>query len=291
MSTNIKISVLIPIYNSNKKTRQLSLNSLFNQTLKELEFIFINDACIDDTMQFIEEKAREDKRIKIINNPHNLGVGSSRNNGIKASLGEYIANFDIDDFIQHDFYEKLYEKTLKNKYDIVKGSRITVENNNKNFSQFNDEVRMRLQSQDLFPFYYEHTTAIYNRDFIINNKIEHGTSSRGSDTTFLYHVCTCNPSITFVDDVFYFYMINQNSLTRTKSIGYYQGYLSMIKEIVLHTEKIKTVDNELKCQEVLNRLIKNEMNKILSSNNQDLELQDILNNYIVLLKKYKISLN
>lgn len=290
MSEPIKVSIIAPIYNSDKSTRQLSLNSLLNQTLRQVEFIFVNDCCIDDTMDLIKEFALKDDRIKIIDNPQNLSVGPSRNNGIDNAQGEYIAHFDIDDFIQHDFLEKLYNKTLEKKYDIVKGSRITVKSKQKEFSNFNNEVRLKLQRNELFPFFYEHTTAIYKRDFLKKNNIYYGTSSRGSDTTYLFRVCSYSPSIAFVDEVNYFYMINSSSLTQTKSISFYQGYLKMIKEIILHYEKIKNPSNEQEYRIILQRFIKHEINKIVESPNANAaEMQNIIAEYIVLLKKYAIN--
>ena len=89
-----KVSLIIPIYNSSKYLKKC-INSLVNQTLKDIEIILINDGSKDDSDKIIKEY--KDKRIKYIRK-QNEGIGKTRNLGIKEAAGEYIAYVDSDDY-------------------------------------------------------------------------------------------------------------------------------------------------------------------------------------------------
>ncbi|WP_309088651.1 glycosyltransferase [Domibacillus sp.] len=112
-----KVSVIIPVYNAEKYIAQC-IESLANQTLKECEFIFINDGSWDNSKQIIESFQKKDKRIKLINRA-NQGVSAARNSGLKAASGEYVGFVDADDYIGEDMYERLYTACMKGNYDAV----------------------------------------------------------------------------------------------------------------------------------------------------------------------------
>jgi len=113
------ISVIIPVYNMEKYLRQC-LDSVINQTYKNLEIICVNDASTDSSLAILEEYAAKDNRIKIVNNEKNSKLGSSRNNGMKVAAGEWIHFLDADDYMELDAYEKLAEITEKyNDLDLI----------------------------------------------------------------------------------------------------------------------------------------------------------------------------
>ena len=113
----IIISLIIPVYNVENYLRQC-LDSIINQTLKEIEIICINDGSTDSSKQILEEYALKDERIKIINQK-NKGAGAARNSGIDAATGEYIGFVDSDDWVNLDAFEKLYNKITRENVDIV----------------------------------------------------------------------------------------------------------------------------------------------------------------------------
>ena len=96
MKENIKVSVIIPMYNAREHVREC-LDSLINQTLKEIEIICVNDGSTDDTQSILEEYAKKDERIVILNQ-ENLYAGVARNNGMNHASGEYLIFLDADDF-------------------------------------------------------------------------------------------------------------------------------------------------------------------------------------------------
>jgi glycosyltransferase involved in cell wall biosynthesis len=115
MREDIKISVVIPVYGVEKYIRQC-LESIINQTYKNLEIIVVNDGTKDNSMKIVEEYL-SDERIKIINQ-ENSGVSTARNKGIEEARGEYIAIIDSDDWIELNTFKDLMEM-IEDKEDII----------------------------------------------------------------------------------------------------------------------------------------------------------------------------
>ena len=106
-----KVSVIIPVYNSSLYLEEC-INSIVNQTYKNLEIIIVNDKSTDDSLKIISKF--KDKRIKVINLKKNHGVAVARNKGVMASTGDYICYIDSDDYWSLDKIEKQI-KFIKNK--------------------------------------------------------------------------------------------------------------------------------------------------------------------------------
>lgn len=111
----VKVSVIVPIYNSEKYLNRC-IDSLINQTLKDIEFILINDGSTDDSDSIICNY--DDSRIKYFKRS-NHGIGATRNFGIEHSNGEFIGFLDSDDYVEFDMYEKMYNECINKKLDIV----------------------------------------------------------------------------------------------------------------------------------------------------------------------------
>jgi len=90
------ISVVMPCYNAEKYIAE-AIESVLNQTYTDFEFIIINDASTDKSLDIIKEYAKKDKRIKFLNNERNVGISETRNKGIRLAEGKYIATHDADD--------------------------------------------------------------------------------------------------------------------------------------------------------------------------------------------------
>ncbi len=103
MSENYKISVIVPVYNVEKYINN-TVNSIINQTYKNLEIILVDDGSPDRSPEICDEFAEKDSRIKVIHK-ENGGVSSARNAGLDIASGDYIAFVDGDDYIDHDMYE------------------------------------------------------------------------------------------------------------------------------------------------------------------------------------------
>ena len=113
-----KVSIIVPVYNVENYIAEC-LNSLINQTLKDIEIICVDDCGQDNSMKIVEDFAKKDKRIKIVAHKENQGLGEARNTGIKNATSEYIGFLDSDDFVDLDYYKTLYNTAIKDDFDIV----------------------------------------------------------------------------------------------------------------------------------------------------------------------------
>ncbi len=103
MRDNFKISVIVPVYNCDKFL-DTTINSIVNQTYKNLEIILVDDGSFDSSPLICDNWAEKDRRIKVIHKS-NGGASSARNAGLDCATGDYIAFVDGDDYIDHDMYE------------------------------------------------------------------------------------------------------------------------------------------------------------------------------------------
>ena len=112
-----KVSVIIPIYNTDAYLSE-ALDSICNQTLKELEIILINDGSTDKSQNIIEEYAVRDSRIQWHIQP-NQGQGVARNHGLQYATGEYIYFMDSDDILDTTALQQCYDACEQKKLDFV----------------------------------------------------------------------------------------------------------------------------------------------------------------------------
>lgn len=113
----VYVSVIIPVYNA-EKYLPACITSLLNQTIQEIEFIFVNDGSTDNSQSLLEMYQQSDSRIILINQD-NQGVSVARNNGMAIAQGDYIGFVDADDTITPEYYHKLFTAALDNRTDIV----------------------------------------------------------------------------------------------------------------------------------------------------------------------------
>jgi glycosyltransferase involved in cell wall biosynthesis len=114
---SIKVSIIIPVYNAEKYLVEC-IESLLVQTLKECEFIFINDGSKDSSLEILERYKKMDSRIILINQ-ENQGVSIARNQGLSVATGEFVGFVDADDYIEKDMYEVLYNTAKQSDCDVV----------------------------------------------------------------------------------------------------------------------------------------------------------------------------
>ena len=117
ISSAPKVSIIVPVYNTEKYILTC-LQSLMAQTLPDIEIIAVNDGSTDNTLTIMNDCARCDRRIKIIDQS-NQKTGIARNNGMKAASGEYMSFVDSDDWVDTDFCEKLYTLAIRYDADIA----------------------------------------------------------------------------------------------------------------------------------------------------------------------------
>ena len=105
----LKISVIIPVYNAEKYLKQL-LDSITGQTISEIEVICVDDGSTDSSAQIIKDYMSKDERIHLLTQ-ENLHAGPARNNGLALAKGEYVHFMDADDYLATPYaYEAIYDK-------------------------------------------------------------------------------------------------------------------------------------------------------------------------------------
>jgi len=109
-----KVSVIMSVYNGERYLRE-AIESILDQTMKDFEFIIVNDGSTDKTSKILEEYSRKDRRIKIINNMKNIGLTKSLNIALKVAKGDYIARMDADDLSLPERLEMQMNFLIKNR--------------------------------------------------------------------------------------------------------------------------------------------------------------------------------
>ncbi len=186
-----KVSVIVPCYNVAPYVAKC-LDSLVAQTLQDIEIICVDDKSTDDTAKIVAEYAKRDKRIKLIKQRKNQGVSVARNTAIDAAHGEFIGFMDSDDLLPDpEVLSDMYNAAIQNKVKICGGSIIRWNPNT-------GEAKIHSNPVDKFPSNgmvkysdwpndYGFTRFIYDRKWLIKNKILFPTYIRHEDPVFFVH--------------------------------------------------------------------------------------------------------
>lgn len=230
-----KVSVIVPVFKPGDAIKKC-MKSLQGQSLQNIELIFIDDCGNDGSLQVILEAAEKDQRIRIIKNEKNLGPGATRNRGIEAACGEYLAFVDADDYVTNDYLELLYNKAINHSEKIVRGTFAIV--NSIDFSADYQRGNYMLKSiregmAENKPLYSVFLTpflcAIFLRSWIVDSGIRFGTMNYSEDKIFLLQACHKARTMAIEDRAVYFYVMNPHSLVHTLSANRLRDSLSANK--------------------------------------------------------------
>ncbi len=208
------ISIIVPIYNAEKYLDKC-LDSLVNQTKKELEFILVNDGSTDNSEKII--KKCTDKRIKYFKNK-NQGIGKTRNFGIEKATGEYLMFLDSDDYLSTDACEKLYKKATKEKLDMVVFDFYRVEKKELAPVIIPDFVNSSLKENNnlLLDINLGPCNKLYKREVITNNNIKFQENLKYEDTTFVVETIYNSKKIGKLNEFLHYYVIHNQSETTVR---------------------------------------------------------------------------
>ncbi|WP_026364374.1 glycosyltransferase family 2 protein [Brachyspira innocens] len=230
----IKVSVIVPIFNVEKYLKKC-LDSVINQTLKDIEIICINDCSTDGSKDIVLEYIQKDKRIKLISNEKNSGIGITRNEGINTSVGEYISFIDSDDYISCNYLEELYKTALKYDADIVFTNNINIVRDNiikpyyhnrihiwkkkfkntwqEGISNFNVGTPEKENTPE-YPL-VSSVNKIFKREFIIKNNMKFQNFIVSEDTEFFYKYLLYMPKMFYNNNAQYYYVQRKSSITHS----------------------------------------------------------------------------
>ncbi len=125
-----KISVVIPCYNSEKYLEK-AVDSVLNQSLKEIQIILVDDGSTDKTPTLLQHYKMADNRVEVVSHPKNAGLGVARNSGMQIANGQYTFFLDSDDYIHLNSFEVLYDKAQSEDLDILQMQHVRHENGQK----------------------------------------------------------------------------------------------------------------------------------------------------------------
>lgn len=208
--SNPKISVVVPVYNVAPYLARC-LDSLVAQTLSDIEIICIDDKSTDNSLEILQEYKNKYPQIHVIALDKNSGVATARNAGIDAARGKYLGFVDSDDYIDADFYEKLYATAKKENADMVRGNVKIVQYDGSIFTDHN-EIK-DVQKHGKWHFCWQWWTAIYRAKMIKDAGLKFPTDViSGQDTVFLTACLNSTNTVAVRTDVFYNYIRREGSL-------------------------------------------------------------------------------
>lgn len=232
------VSVIVPIYNVEKYLYKC-IDSIVNQTLKDIEIILVDDGSTDNSGKIIDEYAKQDARIVAIHK-ENGGQSSARNIGLEIAKGKYVGFVDSDDWISNDMYELLYKSIIEDNYDISVCGRCAYSSENQKLNEVSikDETinldEISLQNYVASKLFYSHTVVVWNKlylkDIIDKYKIRfEDVSYVGSeDALFNYQVLCHVKKIRAIDKICYSQLSREDSTARTYKVGYMNRTGNMI---------------------------------------------------------------
>ncbi len=222
------ISFIIPVYNCRDYISRC-IDSILNQTIKNIEIIIINDGSTDNVENILEEYSKKNQNIRIINQ-QNKGVSFTRNIGIENSNGLYLSFIDGDDCIRNTMAYDTLSKALNNDLDICFFDFRTFKNdeiindtyyisNNLDNAPIN-KVIMPNNIKIFNRLCRNCWSAIYKRDFLIKNNLRFNQNTGiGEDALFKFESLLYSKKIMFINDYYYYYYYSQNPNSCSSNIN------------------------------------------------------------------------
>ncbi len=224
---NAQVSIIIPIYNVEKYISKC-IESVINQTFKDIEIICVDDGSTDNSIKIIRQNF-DDNRITILKHDKNCGLGAARNTGINYARGNYIFFLDSDDYVLPETIEKLYNKikSIKTDFVVIKAKAFADDDSTETVRRTEN---MNKWLNDLSIDKYEVTLdnyiesiqnlncvawgKLFSTEFIKKNHlkfIENGILFE--DGGFWLKVCSCFPAISYIDYTGLMYRIRKNAIS------------------------------------------------------------------------------
>lgn len=248
-----KVSVILPVYNVGKYLRQ-SLDSLINQTLKEIEIICVNDGSVDDSYEILEEYKAKDNRIKVIHK-ENKGTGAARNDGLRLASGECIGFVDPDDWVKPNMFERLYNLIKEKDLDIAMCMPDGYDEKNAVNAPFPYFVDANFENiiddrifnwRDLSPFSYPMCVwnKLYTKELFDKHNIEFAEGLDFEDHKVIFGTLLTAEKMFFIREKLYVYRFNREGSVLTDNN----------RRLIDHIEIFNIVENLMKETNTFNLL-------------------------------------
>ena len=214
------VTIIVPIYNVEKYLKEC-IESIINQTYKNLEIILVNDGSTDDSLKICMNYKKKDNRIVIINKT-NGGLSDARNKGIDAANGKYICFVDSDDYISSAYVELLYNEARKNNTDIVLCGIKYVNDEKKILSEYAYKKNFVKSGKELLIDYYQENgvevivawNKLYKRELF--NTYRYNVGKIHEDEFLTYKILYNLDKVSIISDKLYYYRKNDTSIVNKK---------------------------------------------------------------------------
>lgn len=201
-----RVSVIIPIYGVEKYIERCAI-SLFEQTLADIEYIFINDCTKDHSIdvlnKVIDKYPHRKSNVKIVNMLSNSGQAAVREYGTKLAVGEYLIHCDSDDWVDVNMYEMLYNKAKKENLDIVWCDYYRTDGVNHKLVSLSTQPRL-MQG----PLW----NKLVRRSLYFENNVVYPKANKAEDGALMTQISFYSKSRGYVSQPLYYYYVNQDSI-------------------------------------------------------------------------------
>ena len=209
----MKVSIIVPVYNVENYLDKC-LNSLVNQTLKDIEIIVVNDGSPDNSSKIIDKYVKKYKHVKGYDKV-NGGLSDARNYGVKYATGEYIAFIDSDDYVDKSMMEKMYNKAVSDNLDIVVCDSIEVMDGCDNDKGILKKSNLRYSCDDVNNYIISPPMAwcrLFKRNLF--DKIKFTKGIYYEDLDLSPSLVKYTNKIGFIEEGLYYYVKRNNSIMR-----------------------------------------------------------------------------
>ena len=216
-----KVSVIVPVYGVEQYIERCA-RSLFEQTLDDMEFIFVDDCTPDRSIEVLnrvlEEHPHRKNQVKIVSHENNLGLPFARQSGLKVASGDYIIHCDSDDWVDVTMYEKMYNKAIEEGSDIVVCDYYESDGTVHSWkTQEIPAVPKRFLEKIL---YHIVPPAVWNkliRRSCYNHAIQFPSENMGEDLALMTQIVYYSEQISYVQEPLYYYFLNMASISKNPS--------------------------------------------------------------------------
>ena len=289
MKEEKKVSIIVPIYNA-QDTIENCVNSIINQTYKNIEIILVNDGSKDKSLEICYNLKKTDNRIIVIDKK-NEKVSKTRNKGIEVAKGEYIMFVDADDIIELDMIEELtrgiqFFDLCACNYKKIENEKVSIKSNIEPFNttKINEYIEM-LKPEMLFNQLWN---KIYRANIIKENNIKFNEHIQvGEDYLFNINYIANANSVNYINNPLYKYTIQENSLSKRFIDRPLEEEIKIVRDLKCLYEQ-KKFEMDYVYNEYIELLKSNILNLFIGNKGKN-EIQQYIKQYRVELEKDKIN--
>ena len=236
------VSIIVPVYNVAKYLPQC-LDSLKNQTLRQIEIICVNDASTDDSLSILRRYEQEDSRFVVVDLPQNMKQGGARNVGIRLAKSDYLAFVDSDDWVDTRMYEQLYKEALEKEADLVSSDYYIYRNESdiqicKNLESKTFALSIKERNRIFLLNGIRLWTSVFRRSLFFDNQLFFPEHLFYEDNAIVGALYLSSKKAVKLDIPLYYYRMNNISTTRCLNNYRYFDRLETSKMFLEHMKRL-----------------------------------------------------